>query len=199
VPAAVDDTTTRYRALLEAAEGPARISFHARDLSLLNAELSQTRFKYGPGSHTLDHPSFDYLSFVEDSRQKDDAAWLQHPNGATAMSRVWIAVPRRAGNDLQQMFEAVNAEITFGKVYAPDAVQTTVAAVSNGEVLILPQARQLTENRPVIGATFEVESLAVMRRRLTDFGIPFTVGGVRDQSLVVAPDVTHGLWVEFRE
>jgi hypothetical protein len=199
VPAAVDETTTRYRALLEAAEGPALFSLHARDLGKLKEELSQTRFNYGAVSHTLDHPSFDYLFFVGDSRQKDDAAWLAHPNGATAMSRVWIAVPRRAGNDLQRMLEVVNAEITLGKVYAPEAVETKIAAVSNGEILILPEARQLAENRPVIGATFEVESIAAMRRRLADFGIPFTVGGVRDQSLVVAPEITHGLWVEFRE
>ena len=199
VPAAVDETTTRYRALLDAGEGPALISFHARDLSKLNDELTQTRFKYGAVSRTLDHPSFDYLYFVGDSREKDDAAWLQHPNGATAMSRVWLAVPRRAGNDLQRLFEVLNAEITFARVYAPEAEQTTVAAVGNGEVLILPQARQLTDNRPIIGATFEVESIAVMGRRLTDFGIPFTVGGVKDQSLIVAPDVTHGMWVEFRE
>lgn len=180
-------------------EGPMQFGLHARDLGVFGDALEGSPFKYGTVSRTFALPSLGFLNVTRDSRAPDDAAWLKHRNGATALSRVWLAASRRDARDLSRLFEALKAEMMGAKVYAPEAIQGTVATVSNGEVLILPEDRQLTEGRRVIGATVEVESLAALRRRLTDFGIPFATGGALDQSLIVAPEVTHGMWLEFRE
>ena len=199
VPAAVDEQSTAYRVLLDEAEGPASFTFHARDLGAVQNALQGSPFKYGTVSRTFDKPTLDYLRLTQDSRAPDDAAWLNHRNGASALSRVWFAVSRRDGRDLERLLAALKAEVTGAKVYAPKAVQATVATVGNGEVLILPDAHQLTPGRRIIGVTFEVEDLLELRRRLTDFGTPFTTGGALGMSIIVAPEVTHGLWVEFRE
>lgn len=197
---ATDETALRYGELLAQGEGATGLSFYARDLGLFAATLRGSRFDFGSVSGTFAAPpGLDYLAIVQDSRAANDAAWLKHPNGATALSRVWIAASRTGGRNLQRLLAALNAEVTGAKVFAPEDVQSTVATVVNGEVLILPSKHQLLEDRAVIGVTFEVESLAVLRRRLADMGIPFAVGGAQDQSLVVAPAHTHGLWIEFRE
>lgn len=189
----------RYAELLQQAEGPALLSLHARDLGALSAALEGSPLKYGTVSRTFGVPTLDYLSVTQDSRAPDDAAWLEHRNGASALSRVWLAMPRRDSRDLARLMGAVNGEPTGAKIYAPRAVQATVATVSNGELLILPEELQLTPGRRVIGVTFEVESLATLRRRLADFGIAYSSGGAQDRSLIVAPDLMHGMWVEFRE
>lgn len=199
VPEAVDEQTTAYRVLLDAAEGPAAISFYARELGAVATALQGSPLKYGNVSRRFDTASLDYVSITQDSRQPDDRAWLAHRNGASALSRVWIAASRRDGRDLGRLLGALEAEVAGAKVYAPEAVQTTVATIANGEVLILPETHQLAKGRRIIGVTFEVENLAELRRRLESFGVPFTAGGALDRSVIVAPESTHGLWVEFRE
>lgn len=198
-PAAVDEPGSANRTLLDEAEGPAGFTFHARDLGALRAALQGSRFNYGNVSRTFDTRSLDYLRIVQDSRAPDDAVWLKHRNGARAMSRLWIAASRRDGRDLARLLTALKAEMTEAKVYAPDDVQATVAAVGNGEVLILPEDHQLTPGRRIIGVTFEVEDIVALRRLLASFGTPFASGGTFGASIIVAPEVTHGLWVEFRE
>jgi hypothetical protein len=198
VPAAVDELTTRYREMLDAGEGPVAFAFHARDLGVLRTMLDgYGRFDYQPVSRTLDGRNLDFLFFVQDSRAPDDAAYLRHPNGAMAMSRVWLAMD--GGRTLRDMLQVLNADATIAKVYTPEATQSYDMTITNGEVLILPRSSQLLRGRQVIGATFEVEDLDRVRQRLDIFGIAWKMGGTENLSVIVAPDATHGMWVEFRE
>jgi len=198
VPAAVDALTTRYLDMLAAGEGPVAFAFHARDLAALRDALQgNRRFDYQPVSHTLEGRNLEFLSFIQDSRAPDAAGYLRHPNGARAMSRVWIAMD--GGKTLRDMLQALNADAISAKVYVPEATQSYDLTVTNGEVLILPRSSQLIRGRQVIGATFEVENLERVRQRLDLFEIPWTRGGTEDLSLIVAPDATHGMWLEFRE
>jgi hypothetical protein len=198
VPAAVDDVTTQYREMLEAGEGPVAFAFHARDLGPVRDAIDgNRRFDYQPVSRTLEGRNLEFLSFVQDSRAPDDAGYLRHPNGAKAMSRVWLAMD--GGKTLRDMLQALNADATSAKVYVPEATQSYDMTLTNGEVLILPRSSQLLRGRQVIGATFEVEDLDRVRQRLDVFGIAWKMGGTEDLSVIVAPDATHGMWVEFRE
>lgn len=198
VPAAVDDETERYRDMLEEAEGPVRFALHARDLNMLRDAIDgNRRFGYGTVSRTFTGRGLDFLFVVQDSREPDDRAYIVHPNGAKAMSRVWIAMDN--GRSLNDLLVAAGGEAIGAKVYTPEATQSYDITVTNGEVLVLPRSRQLTRGRPIIGATFEVEDLEVTRRRLELFGVPWTWGGTENLSIIVAPDATHGMWVEFRE
>jgi hypothetical protein len=156
-------------------------------------------FKYLPVAHQVDRDSLDYLYFREGA--PDEQKFLNHPNGARVISRVWIATPRSRGKELQRLLSALTlgADTLQGKFFAPDAVQAISVAVDNGEVLILPNERRLTEDRPVVGATLEVENLERLRDRLTRAGIPFTEGGTYGASIIVSPETTRGMWLEFRE
>lgn len=197
VPEAVDKETERYVEMLEAGEGPTAFALYAPDLSKVNQAVGDSRFKYGPVSRTFDRRDLDFLSIAEDSRSPTDRAYTVHPNGARAMGRVWIATS--GGRALRDLLVALGADSTIAKVYAPEAVQSYDMTVSNGEVLILPRSSQIIPDRPVMGATFEVEDLDKVRDRLRIFGIAWTAAGTENQSIVVAPDATHGMWVEFRE
>jgi hypothetical protein len=199
VPAAVDDQTRRYREMLDVAEGPALFSLQARDLAAFAQALDGSPYKYGTVSRTFEIRDFDYLFVTQDNRAPDDKAYTIHPNGAKALSRVWIATTKSRGRRLRDLLVALGGDLTLAKVYAPEAVQGYDVTISNGEVLILPASSQLTEDRPIIGATFEVEDLDVVRRRLDLFQVPWTMGGTEDLSVIVAPEATHGMWVEFRE
>ncbi len=201
VPAAVDELTAKYRAMLEVAEGPAAFFFRSKDLGA--ARNAMGGYEYNPVAGTVevdrsrDRDSLNYLSFREGV--PDESAYRAHPNGARVMSRVWVATTKRHGKDLQELLMAVSGDSISGKFYAPDDVEAISVAVDNGEVLILPIARQVTADRPVVGATIEVENVERVRSRLERAGVPYIEGGTFGASIVVTPDVTHGMWVEFRE
>ncbi len=200
VPEAVDELTTTYRQLLDTAEGPAFFGLHARDMNQLTTALRTERMEFTEedGILALASRIFDYLFFNRDNSSiTDNSAYFAHRNGTTAMSRVWIAPDRSA--DLQQLLVALGGEATSRTVYTPGRASARVVAVTNGEIVILPKSYQVTKNRPVVGATFNVSNISVMETRLTTAGIPFTKGGTENMSLVVAPSATHGMWLEFRE
>ena len=197
---AVDGLTEKYRQLLEAAEGPAFFAMHTRDTDKFIAALNTAQLDFSesdgvvePGART-----FDYLFFGRDNRLPTDRPeHFTHGNGATAMARVWIATDKSA--ELQQLLVTLGGEATSRTVYTPDKARAKVVAVTNGEIVILPKSHQLTKNRPIIGATFNVTDISLLERRLQSANIAFTKGGTENLSLIVAPPETHGMWLEFRE
>ncbi len=199
VPATGDGSGAQYRALLDEAEGPVSFALHAPELNAVVDVLRGSSYDYQPVSHTLGRRGLEFIFFTWGAPSTDDRAYSRHPNGAKAMSRVWLAMPRSDGRRLRDMLGALGGELTSAKVYAPEAVQSYDVTLLNGEVLILPPSSELIEDRPVIGATFEVEDLDKLRERLDIFQVPWTTGGTEDMSVIVAPDATHGMWLEFRE
>ncbi len=199
VPAAVDELTEKYRAMLDVAEGPTSFYFRARDLGAAREGMEGDGFEYMAIAHQVDRDSMDYLYFREGVPDEDK--YLRHPNGARVMSRVWVATTRSHGRELKRLLAALTlgADTMEGKFYAPGEVQAISVAIDNGEVLILPIDRQVTEGRPVVGATIEVENVEALRNRLMSAGIAFTQGGTFRASVIVSPETTHGMWLEFRE
>lgn len=198
VAEAIDELTTQYRELITQADGPAYFGLHARDAGKLTTKLGQQRYRLNndDGVVTIDSRHLDYL-FITTDDSRDDSFYLKHPNGSYAMVRVWISTNR--SEELADLLVALGGELSSRWVYVPDRVPSKVVTVNNGEVLILPARQQLTEDREVIGATFEVSDLAALEKRLTISNIPFIKGGSGNASVVIAPTETHGMWLEFRE
>jgi len=173
-PNPVDPLTTQYAALMLQGEGPAFFALHVRDIDQLREALRVAQLPYDVtnGIRRVALPGLEWLFFVDDDRSPTDRPeHFAHPNGATAMSRVWVAPDDP--EPLRRVLRALGARIERRRVAAPDPADAEVAQLDNGELVILPKDHQLVPGRAVIGATFTASAAAAPRR-------------------------IHGLWVEFR-
>jgi hypothetical protein len=198
-PKAVDALTAHYVDLLRTGEGPAFVSFHARDTRQLHAALSEGGYEFRQeGEITeLRLPEFAYLFMVRDNRSPTDRPeHFAHPNGATALSAVWIATEH--GDALARLLVQLGGRQRRRQVLAPDPVEATVVSLAEGEVFILPKRHQVLAGRPVIGASFSVPDLSEVRRRLIQAQIKSWEGAGTAERVVVEPKVAHGMWIEFR-
>jgi hypothetical protein len=86
-------------------------------------------------------------------------------------------------------------------VRVPDAVHATVARFAEGEVVLLPAARQLLPGRRIVGATLRVASLDTARALIGrgQASLPAIVASSAGRSVFLPPSRTHGLWLEFLE
>ena len=170
----VDALTRTYLELLQQGEGPGFLSLHVRDPKRLVAALDAAGLPYDDRGDVprVPLPGLEWLFFVGDNRSPSDRPeHFAHANGATAMSRVWVAPDDPA--PLRRVLIALGATIESRKVAAPDPVDAEVAQLDNGEILILPPEHQLIPGRPIVGATFTARESRPPRR-------------------------VHGLWIEFR-
>jgi catechol 2,3-dioxygenase-like lactoylglutathione lyase family enzyme len=197
VPAAVDPLSTKYFDMIRAGEGPAFLSFHARDTAALHAALraGSYAFREGGGLTDLDTPSLGYLFWIQDNRSPTDRPeHFAHPNGATALGAVWIATDD--GDALARLLVRLGGRQQRRAVLAPDRVEATVITLAEGDVFILPARHQLLAGRPIIGASFRVRDIATVRRALAVGGVT-PRGELLAERLVVEPSKAHGLWLEF--
>ena len=198
VPAAVDPLSTTYTKMIRAGDGPAFLSFHARDTAALHAALSAGGYAFDDagGLTDLRAPALDYLLWIQDNRSPTDRPeHFAHPNGAKALCAVWIATDD--GEALARLLVQLGGRRVQRDELAPTPVAATVVALDSGRVVILPARHQLLKGRPIIGATFVVTDLVTVRQALTRAGIaPWTDPGSANR-VVVAPSKAHGLWLEF--
>src|SRR5262245_13792999 len=198
-PKAVDPLSARYVDLLRAGEGPAFLAFHARDTGSLHAALRQGgyEFRQEGGVTELRASELSGMFVVQDNRSPTDRPeHFAHPNGATALSAVWIATGD--GDALARFLVRLGGRQQRRQVLAPGPVETTVVTLSEGEVVILPRWRQLLAGRSVIGVSFRVSDVTGVRRTLEQGRIRPWTGAEPSDRVVVGPDAAHGLWVEFR-
>jgi len=199
-PKAVDALSARYVEYLRAGEGPAFVSFHARDTERLHRVLRAGGYDFRQEGETTELLSrkFGFLFIVRDNRSPTDRPeHFVHANGATALQAVWIATPDSAA--LTRLLVALGGTQKRQRVLAPFVVDATVVTLDEGDVVILPEQRQILAGRPVIGAKFHVADLQRVRRTLAAAGIePWTDAGSNER-IVVDPSRTHGLWLEFSQ
>lgn len=196
---ATDALSAHYVDLLKAGEGPAFVTFHARDSDHLHAALHAGGhgFRRDGEITTLQAPEFASLFFVRDNRSPTDRPeHFAHANGAVALSAVWVATEHR--DDLADLLVRLGGRRELRRVLAPDPVEATVVTLAEGEVVILTEQHQVVVGRPVIGASFLVPDLARVRRTLAEAQIAPWVGATPGDRVVVEPSVAHGLWLEFR-
>jgi catechol 2,3-dioxygenase-like lactoylglutathione lyase family enzyme len=199
---AIDDLATQYVNLLAKGEGPAFIAFHARNTAALVGALSAAKldFTETDGTVMLADPSLRYIFFVRDNRSPtDELANFAHPNGATAMTRVWIA--DSDSSRLQRLLEAVGGVAYEKIVHVPNRATAKVVTVDNGEIILLPPSHRLVGDRPVVGVSFRVDSVQTIARRLGAIGVPMISRSMLSESraIFIPPSAAHGIWLEFRE
>jgi catechol 2,3-dioxygenase-like lactoylglutathione lyase family enzyme len=198
VPSAVDPLSAKYADMIRAGEGPAFLSFHARDTGALHGALRAGGYPFSDagGLTDLRSPELGFLFWIQDNRSPTDRPeHFAHPNGATALGAVWIATD--AGEALARLLVALGGRRERREVLAPDAVEATVITLAEGEVFILPARRQLLPGRPIIGATFRVRDIATVRHALAAGRLSPRPGPELAERLVVEPSKAHGLWLEF--
>jgi catechol 2,3-dioxygenase-like lactoylglutathione lyase family enzyme len=198
VPAAVDPLSTKYVDMIRAGEGPAFLSFHARDTAALHGALRAGGYPFSDAGGLTDLQSAElgFLFWIQDNRSPTDRPeHFAHPNGATALGAVWIATDD--GDALARLLVRLGGRQERRRVSAPGAADATVVTLAEGKVIILPSSHRLLPGRPIIGASFRVADLATVRRALAAGGIaPWTEPGSAER-VVVEPSKAHGLWLEF--
>jgi beta-lactamase class D len=200
-PAGVDDLTRKYRRHLEAGEGPAFFSLHVRQPGALAAALTRAGIEYQEAGLTrLVNPALSWMFFVEDNRSPTDRPeHFAHPNGALAMTRVWMA----PGDPLavRGLLKALGGVTTTAVVTAPARVEATVVRVENGEVVILPASHQVMPDRPIVGVTFRVRSVEATARYFAEAGVRVDTSpdALDARRVLIAPSEARGMFLEFRE
>lgn len=180
-PAARDALTAKYRRHLAAGDGPAFLALFVPDKE-----------------RTPSRPSapLDYIFFgPRNASPTDRPVHFAHPNGATSLIAVWVAADDVSKE--RALFERLGATVSRLEVRVPGRMVAEVARFQEGEVLLLPAARQLVPGRRIVGVTVRVKSTAAVRQRLASHEIPMDPSGEAD-NLFVAPTAAHGLWIEFR-
>jgi catechol 2,3-dioxygenase-like lactoylglutathione lyase family enzyme len=200
---AVDALTANYVRLLAQSEGPAFLSFHTLRLELVQEAFRRARFAYTEDDRTLTFkdPSMHFIFFFEgDNRSPTDRPeHFQHANSAYATAGVWIA----GGEDspLIPLLKSAGGEVATKKVFAPTERSARTVQVQNGEVVFLPKSSQIIAGRPIVGVVFLTRDLAALQRCLDAAHIPSEahVEAAHHRSIIIGPQQTLGLWLEFRE
>jgi catechol 2,3-dioxygenase-like lactoylglutathione lyase family enzyme len=199
-PKAVDPLTATYRRHLTAGDGPAFLAFYAPAMARLGEQLDAVRQAYRMDRGFIDIPSDDPLGYIffgpRNRSPTDRPEHFVHANTAESLLGVWIAADNLSRE--RRLLRAVGATFSRRVVRAPDRLTVDVARLPEGEVLLLPAARQLVSGRRVVGATLRVASLDKARAALSRFDL-LPGGGVDSTRLVLPPSVTHGIWLELRE
>jgi len=198
VPAAVDPLSAKYAAMIRAGDGPAFLSFHARDTAALHAALRAGGYAFSDagGLTDLQSPELGFLFWIQDNRSPTDRPeHFAHANGATALAAVWLATDH--GDALARLLVQLGGRQERRRVTAPGPADATVITLAEGEVIILPASHRLLPGRPIIGASFRVRDLPAVRRALSTGGVSPWTGAPSAERVVVEPSKACGLWLEF--
>jgi hypothetical protein len=77
----------------------------------------------------------------------------------------------------------------------------SISLTVKDEVVLLPGSRQLVPGRSIVGATLRARDLTLLQRVLAQGRreAQRVVQTRHGRSVFLAPDTTHGIWLEFRE
>lgn len=205
-PAATDELTRHYTQMIAQGEGPAYVSFHSPSERALIAAAESIGEPYSLEGNlmTFRNESLRWLFLGEGSNRSptDRPEHFAHPNGADATLGVWIACSGQDQERALRLFRALGARVGQKVVRAPDPIRTTVATVENGgEVIFLPDKRQLLPGRPIVGIVFRTRDLPAALRTLRTAEIKgvASIDAPAYRSLIVSPHDTRGVWLELRE
>lgn len=198
-----DALTAEYRAHLAGGDGAAFVSLFAPELNRVARAFDAERGACRRGDGLLSFPLGDPLRYVffgaRTTSPTDRPEHFRHPNGAEALIGVWIAADGLAAE--RALLAGLGATITEQDVNVPETVRGAVARFPLGDVVLLPGSRQLVPGRKIVGATVRVRDLALLRRALAQGRreAPPAAQTTPGRSEFLAPDLTHGIWLEFRE
>ena len=128
-----------------------------------------------------------------------------HPNSATRVHAVWLAT-----SDFDRTAEAlqkVGMPLDAPRPIAPLGAQARIAKLQTGAIVVLrPDAKGATREfvdavtNGVMGVTIAVTSLDSVLKALKSAPTKLTpYAGLFGRSILLRPDATHGIWLEFTE
>jgi hypothetical protein len=119
-----------------------------------------------------------------------------HANTAFSLAGVWLA----GAASEQRLLPTLGATPIGDPPCGPIGSVSAAFSLSEGEIMFLPAAAQLTPGRSIIGATVTVRSVAIARSILAGNRVPYIqVAGCARDSIWVGPKDSHGLWLELRQ
>ena len=193
-PAARDRLTTTYRRHLEKGDGPAFLAFFAPSRAAALAQLDAAKISHRNGDLL---GALDYV-FLGPRNQSptDRPEHFAHANGAQSLISVWLAAADLSSE--RKLLTSMGATVAEAEVRVPDQLRAQVIRLTEGTVVLLPEARQVSKGRRIVGATLRVSDLAWARRAM-EGGKGAGKMIARDRSVFLVPSATHGLWIELRQ
>jgi len=198
-----DALTREYVRLLSQGDGPVFVAFFAPGMNGAARQLDAMGKPYRRNAGLLTFPETDRLRYIffggRNHSPTDRPAHFEHANGAEALIGVWIA-----GDDLapeRDLLTRLGAAIADERVQLPEPDTAIVARLPQGEVVFLPGVRQRIQGRRIVGATLRTRDLEALRRVLAKgpARVPPVIATQHGSSMFLPPDLTHGIWLEFRQ
>ncbi len=198
-----DPLSAEYLQILSLGEGAVFAGFFAPDLDRLAGRFEETGKNHRWENGLLAFPEADKLRYLFFGNRfpspTDQPTHFEHANGAYALIGVWIA-----GDDLveeRQLLTGLGASISEQPVWIPDRSLAPVARFPQAEIRLLPVSRQLIPGRRIVGATLRTNDLDPLRILLaaSSLEIPPIIQTKHGRRLILPPDLTRGIWLEFRE
>ena len=193
--AARDALSAEYVAWLKGGDGPPFAGFYTQEMIGLLGRISDLGsplvFENGIASF---RPESLLHHFFFGGRQKsptDRPEHFAHPNTATALTGLWLAEDT-VTESLLQLLDAARASGTRCAPFGPSTARMTFP---EGDVSFV----RTISPRPILGATVAIGSLETARRRLTEKSVRFEQNACAPESLWIAPEAAHGLWLELRQ
>jgi len=197
-PEANDQLTTQYRRYLAQGDGPAHVVLYAPDADALAGRIVGGEFgaaRDGLIRFPIGHRLRPILFGGRNKSPTDRPEHFAHPNSAYSLTRAWLALDDAAPE--LKLFAAVGGSVSEEEVQVPEPVRLRAVTFGADRVLLLPGSRQRLPGRPVVGASVVVKALSDVHRQLQASGLkPAAVTG---SSILLPPEHTHGIWLEFRE
>ncbi len=198
-----DPLTIEYLKHLAHGDGPAFVSFFTPHMNRLAGHFDAEGKSYKRSGGLISFPEGDELRYLFFGQRinspTDRPEHFVHENSAEALIGVWIACNGEGSE--RTLLAGLGIALCNEIVHVPEAVQGVVARLPQGEVVLLPGSRRLVPGRPILGATVRVRSLKLLQRVLAKriWKPPPVVQTKRGASIFLAPDITHGIWLEFRQ
>jgi len=202
VGSAGDPLAFEYARHLRNGDGPAFVALFAPDLDELAGRFDQLgrNYRRSPGLLAFRHDDpIRHIFFGSRNRSPNDLPeHFEHANGAEMLTGVWIAGDELSGE--RALLIDLGANPVMEEMRLP---QFTAARIRfpRGEVLLLPGDLQQVEGRRIVGATVSTRNLLRLQQVMASgsMEVPEIIRTEQGASMFLPPDLTHGLWLEFRE
>lgn len=201
-PTAIDALTAEYRQHLDDGDGAVFLGLFVPNRRVVAGILEAHGWRINHQSGMLTFPEntpLRQLFFAGRNQSPSDRpVHFQHQNGAVSLFGVWLA-----GAEAENILEVIitlAGEVREKPAWVPDETNVRVVELLEGEIVFLPEDRQLMIGRPIIGATLLVRDLQQTRAYFrTHFSEKVYDIVENATSLFVPPAIAHGVWLEFRE
>ncbi|WP_430389957.1 VOC family protein [Dyella sp. 20L07] len=199
----IDSLTKSYLDHLKNGEGPAFVALYAPNMSVLESRLKASSLPYEAEDGLISFPAGSTTSEIFfaglNHSPTDKPAYFEHANGADGVIAVWLA-----GTDLAEetaLLSKLGAKERQEPFVLTPNENARAMHMELGEILLLPPKFVVVQEHPVVGVTVRTHDLSKVLTVFRETGMkaPKIVNFKGGRSLLVPPEMAHGMWIEFRE